>query len=321
MTRHMPRLFALGSSRAYGERIAAQLGIALSDHEEHDFEDGERKARPSAEVRGRDVFVVDALYGEPKQSVHDKLCALFFFAAAVKDAGAACVTAVVPYVCYTRQDRKVEPGDPVATRYVAQLFEASGIDRVITIDVHNPAAFANAFRRPTESLAASPLFAQHFATRLAGADVAVVSPDIGGLKRAETLATALARLMDRKVPATAIRKHRVDHVLDDDTDVEEVGGRFVIIVDDVIGTGSTVLRAARACRRGGAAKVFVAATHGLFVGAAQAVVADPAVDRFVLTDTVPPFRVDPELARRKIELLDSIPLAAEAIRRWLIDDR
>jgi ribose-phosphate pyrophosphokinase len=308
-------LFALGAGRAYGERIAAQVGIDLSEYEEREYEDGERKARPRSEVRGRNVFVIHALYGEPGRSVHDKLCHLLFFIGALKDAGANSATAIVPYLCYSRQDRKTTPVDAVTTRYVAQLFEAAGTDRVMAIDVHNSAAFDNAFRRPTEHLEANPLFARHFAAFLGEENVTVVSPDIGGAKRAERFRAALGRLVRRDVLATAILKRRIDHVLDGDASVGDVAGRVVIIVDDLIGTGSTLLRAVRACRKGGATRVFAAATHGLFFTGAEGVVADRALDGIVVMDTVPPFRLDADLARRKLVVLDSTPLVAEALRR------
>src|SRR5512135_3205205 len=137
-------LFALNASRAFGERVAQRLGMPLSPHEERDFEDGEHKARPLASVRGADVFVIQSLYGEPGQGVNDKLCRLLFFIGALRDASAGRVTAVVPYLCYARKDRKTQARDPVTTRYVAALFEAVGTDRVLTLDVHNLAAFQNA---------------------------------------------------------------------------------------------------------------------------------------------------------------------------------
>src|SRR5919106_3683656 len=198
-SRTMPQLvlFALDGSRDLGERIAGHLGIALADHEERAFEDGEHKARPLVNVRGRDVFVVHSLYSDPAQSANDKLCKLLFFIGALRDASAARVTAVVPYLAYARKDRKTQTRDPVTTRYVAMLFEAVGVDRVLSIDVHNLAAFQNAFRCPTEHLGARPLFVRHFADVLGDEPVAVLSPDVGGMKRAEafrqTLVSALGR--------------------------------------------------------------------------------------------------------------------------------
>lgn len=148
-------LFAFASCRAFGERIAARLGVTLAAHEERPFEDGEHKTRALVSVRGHDVYVVQSLHGEPGSSVNDKLCRLLLFIGALKDASAARVCAVTPYLCYSRKDRRSQPRDPVSTRYVATLLEAVGVDRVVTIDIHNIAAFQNAFRCPTEHLEAN----------------------------------------------------------------------------------------------------------------------------------------------------------------------
>ncbi|MEK7716281.1 MAG: ribose-phosphate pyrophosphokinase-like domain-containing protein, partial [Pseudomonadota bacterium] len=141
MNNEAPLLFALHPSRSFGEDVARQLGISLSACEERDFEDGEHKSRPLVNVRNQDVFVIQSLYADTKQSVNDKLVRLLFFIGALKDASAARVTAVVPYLSYARKDAKTQTRDPVTTRYVAQIFEAVGTDRVITMDVHNLAAF------------------------------------------------------------------------------------------------------------------------------------------------------------------------------------
>ena len=133
-------VFALTASAEIGTAVAAALSQPLAKHEEREFEDGEHKARPLDPVRGADVYVIHSLHGEPGNSANDKLCRLLFFIGALKDAGAARVTAVAPYLCYARKDRRTKPNDPVTTRYVAGLFESVGTDAVVTLDVHNPAA-------------------------------------------------------------------------------------------------------------------------------------------------------------------------------------
>src|SRR5208282_6620135 len=136
-------------SRDLAERVAGRLEVALAVHEERNFEDGEHKTRALQDVRGHDVFVLHSLHGDASESGNDKLCRLLFFCGALKYAGAERVTAVTPYLCYARKDSRTKPNDPIITRYVAALFEAIGTDAVMTLDVHNPAAFENAFRRPT----------------------------------------------------------------------------------------------------------------------------------------------------------------------------
>ena len=139
-------IFALSASRDFGEAVSGHLGVALSPQEEREFEDGEHKTRPLVSVRGKDVFVIHSLYGDSQQTVNDKLCRFLFFLGALKDASAEHVTAVIPYLCYARKDKKSKARDPVTTRYVARLFEAVGVDHAIALDVHNVAAFQNAWR-------------------------------------------------------------------------------------------------------------------------------------------------------------------------------
>src|SRR3990167_755469 len=182
---HELTLFALDDSREFGERVSRHLNLGLGAHEQREFEDGEHKTRPLISVRGKDVFVVQSLHADHHQSVADKLCRLWFFIGTLKDASAARVTAIVPYLAYARKDRKTQPRDPVTTRYVAALFEAVGVDCVVTLDVHNLAAFQNAFRCRTEHLEANRLFVRHFVALVREREVVVVAPDAGGIKRAE----------------------------------------------------------------------------------------------------------------------------------------
>jgi len=308
------RLFALGATADLGAAVAAALGRPLAAHEEREFEDGEHKARPLDPVQGADVFVIQSLHGGPIASANDKLIRLLFFIGALKDAGAARVTAVAPYLCYARKDRRTKPHDPVATRYVAGLFEAVGADAVVTLEVHNPAAFENAFRRRTVALTATPLFVDHLAGEPDGR-LCVVSPDAGGSKRAEMLRQALEAARGQPVANAFAEKHRSAGVVSGELFVGDVGDATAIIVDDLISTGTTLLRTARAARQAGARRVIALVAHGLFIAGAEPVIADPAIDRVVVTDTVPPFRIAPGRARDKIVVLPSAPLLAEAIRR------
>jgi ribose-phosphate pyrophosphokinase len=309
------RLFALNSSRSFGEQVSQHLSIPLSQHEEREFEDGEHKARPLVNVRGKNVFVIQSLYGDQEQSGNDKLCRLLFFIGALKDASSAHVTAIVPYLAYSRKDRKTKPRDPVITRYVAALFEAVGTDAVVTMDVHNPAAYQNAFRCRTENLEANKLFAHYFAPLLRDGEVVVVSPDAGGAKRAERFRQLLAHMLNKPIGAAFAEKYRSGGVVSGDLLVGEVKGKAAIIIDDLVSTGNTLVRTARSCRAQGAAPVFAAVTHGLFTGDAPAILAGDALDRIVLADTVPPFRLDDGAARGKIALLSSAALFAEAVQR------
>jgi ribose-phosphate pyrophosphokinase len=308
-------IFALSESREFGEKVAAVLGAPLARHEERFFEDGEHKTRSLQNVRGRDVFVIQSLYGEPGKSANDKLCRLLFFIGALKDAAAGRVTAVLPYLCYARKDRRSKPRDPVTTRYVAQLLEAVETDRVVTLDVHNLAAFENAFRCRIDHLEAKKLFVDHFAPLLANDEAVVVSPDVGGVRRAEQFREALSSRLRREANIAFLEKHRSAGVVSGEAVVGDVSGRVAIVIDDLISTGGTIARAVSACRRRGAKAVYAAASHGIFVGNAAQLVADPDLKRLVVTDTIPPFRLDADLVKAKVTVLETAPLFAEAVRR------
>ncbi len=309
-------LFALGSGADPGPGMARALGIHLADHEARDFEDGEFKLRPLVPVRGDDVYVVHSLYGEPGFSAADKLLRLAFFIGAVRDAGAARVTAVTPYLAFARKDRRTKSRDPVNTRYVAQLLEAVGTDRIVTVDVHNEAAYQNAFRIPAEHLTLRPLLARYLLDVTGGRDLAVVSPDAGGVKRAEALRQLLQPLADGPIGRGFFEKYRSEDVLSGSTFVGDVEGATAVILDDLIASGSTMARAAASCRDRGATRVIAAATHGLFTGDAGSRLATAGLDSLVTGDTVPPFRLAQDASLAPVlAVLPVSALLADAVAR------
>ncbi len=308
-------LFALEGSRDYGQRLASRLEWPLSAHEEREFEDGEHKARPLVDVRRRDVFVLHALYGSSGASPNDKLCRMLFFIGALKDAGAARVMAVVPYLCYARKDQRSQPLDPVTTKYVARLFEACGADAIVTFDVHNRAAYENAFRIPTLNIEAMPLFVEHFTARLRGQKLAVISPDIGGAKRAERFRRALAAAIGDEPTSGFVDKQRAGGVVSGDLFVGDVAGRAAILYDDLIGTGTTLCRAAAKCREAGATGVFAAATHGVFIGNAADRLVAAGFDGIVVGDTVRSAAETAGLLPESTTILDTSRLLGEIIAR------
>jgi ribose-phosphate pyrophosphokinase len=309
------QVFALNSGRAYGESVCRELGIPLAAHEEREFEDGEHKARALETVRGRDVFVVQSLYGDANQSVDDKLVRLLLFVGALRDASAARVTVVAPYLAYSRKDQKSKLRDPVTTRYVATFFEAAGTDCMVTMDVHNLAAYQNAYRCRTEHLAAAPLFVRHLLPQLAAAELAVVSPDAGGIKRADAFRQRLARELGRPIGMAFAEKYRSGDELRGEALVGDVDGKVAIIVDDLISAGNTIARAARACRNRGAARVIACAAHGVFASEANAVLAAAGVDEILVTDSIPPWRVTDARVGAMIRQVGTASLVAETIRR------
>ncbi len=305
-------IFALEGSRPFGERVAARLSTALAAHEERDFEDGEHKARPLQAVRGCDAYVVHSLHGDEAQSANDKLCRLLFFCGALRDSGAASVTAVVPYLCYARKDRRTKANDPITSRYVASLFESIGIARVIAVEVHNVSAFENAFRNPTWHVECAPILAAHFAPLVSGEAVVAVSPDAGGAKRAQRFREELQSLTGNDVGSAFMEKSRSAGVVSGRVLAGDVRDATAIIVDDLISTGGTLVRAARACRAAGARRVFAAAAHGLFMDGAPELMTESSLSGIVVANTVPSFRL-PQESADKIVMVDISGAVAQAV--------
>lgn len=308
------QIFAFGATQDLGRAVAGELGLQLAALEERDFEDGEHKARPLESVRGRDVYVIQSLHGGPDQSPNDKLCRLLFFLGTLKTNGAARVTAVTPYLAYARKDRQTKPRDPLTARYVAQLIEAAGADRVVTMEVHNIVAFQNAFRCEAVALDARGLLLDRAAELAGPGTVTVASPDPGGVKRAQLFREALEARLGRAVGFAMMEKRRSAGKVSGSLVAGDFEGARVLVIDDMIASGGTMVRAARALLERGAADVWALAMHGLFTSGAEEALADPAMAGWIVTDTVPPFRLS-EAALARVEIVSAAPLLAEAIRR------
>ncbi len=314
-------LFALDDEGGLGRHMAEHLGIGLSPHEIRQFDGGEHKMRPLVNVRNRDVHVLASLAGDRRLSANDRLCRTLFFIGSLRQASARSVTAVVPYICYSRKDRQTKGRDPVTTRYVAQLFEAVGTDRLVTVDVHNLAAFQNAARCRTDHVEATQLFVDHFSSdsrmaRLGEGELVVVSPDTGGVKRADRLRRRLADHLGRQIGLAFAGKLRSRGVVSGpDRVLGEVDGATTIVVDDMIVSGTTMARVAAALVAQGAGSVHLLATHALFTPDAATLFDDPSIDSVVVTDTVPPGRLGAAEVGGRLVTLSMAPLLAEALSR------
>lgn len=307
-------VFAPLASRPFGERVAAVLGVPLAPLEEREYESGEHKSRPLASVRGRRIYLVQSLAGDASASANDRLCRLLFLVACMKDAGAARVTACVPYLAYARKDRRTKERDPVTLRYVAQLFEAVGTDHVIGLDAHNLAAFESAFRCPVDHLESAPLLADYLAARSGDRSVCIVSPDFGGAKRAQRVQELLAARTGREVGLAVVEKRRSGGIVHGgDTVIGAVDGARAVIVDDLVAAGTTLMRAVRACRAAGATSVDAFATHGVFVPESRQLLGADGPDELIVTDSILPTRLSGE--GRVPTVLAASALYAEAIRR------
>lgn len=308
----VPLLFACARDAAFAGAVAHHLGLSPSPLEERDFEDGEHKVRPLVDVGNCDVYVIAGLHGGADRSVHDCLCRLLFLIGCLKTNGARRITLVTPYLCYLRKDRQTKDRDPLTGRYVAQLLEAMGTDRIVVMEPHNPAALQNAFRIPAMTLNAYDKMSQYFAEQIGDAPVSVVSPDIGGAKRAELFRERLEHRIGRPVGKGLMEKHRSMGTVSGDLFAGDVKNSHVIIIDDLISSGGTVQRVARFCHTNGAKSVHVAATHGLFDEGAARNLADPAIASLLITNSVWPMRLSRDIAD-KSGVLDVSSQFAEAI--------
>lgn len=310
------KFFTVESTRQLAESVAEEAAVGVCAHEEREFEDAEFKIRSLESVRDEQVFVCQSLFSDRQHSVNDKLCRLSFFIGSLRDAGASEVIALVPYLGFARKDRRTKSRDPVTTRYVAEMFEAVGLSEMITADVHNLAAFENAFRCKKENIEAAPLFVEHFAN-VVGSDerIVVLSPDAGGVKRAKAFASGLATGIGREVGLAFVEKHRSEGRVTGELFAGDVQAAVVIVIDDLISSGTTMLRAARACLERGAETVHAAATHGVFGKGAASVLGAPELASVAVTNTVGAVKEHCAGLGSRLVILDCAPLFADAVRR------
>lgn len=310
-----PNFYALTESLELGKATCQVAGLELSALEERVFEGGEFKLRPLTSVRNRTAYVLQSLGGSPGTSIADSFVRLLFLLNGLRDAGATQRIALIPYLAYARKDRRTQIRDPVNTRYVAQLLEASGADRVIALDVHNPAALDNAFRIPVDHLTALPMMADRIASSHASAALVVVSPDVGGVKRAQIFQELLEKRVGHAIEIAMLEKRRVSGKVSTGRLVGDVAGREAIVVDDLCATGGTLIRAAEKCRQAGATAVHVAVSHTPLAAGLAAVLSSAAVADVLVTDSVGSQHEYPPALRQKLIILPVAALFGQAVRR------
>ena len=301
-----PLIVAGSANPALARAVAAGLGVEPTSAEVDRFPDGE--LRPAVgDVRGGDVYVVQPT----SPPVNEHLVELLLLLDACRRAGAARITAVVPYFGYARQDRRSRPGQAIGARVAADAIAAAGAARLLVVDAH-PAGFESMCPIPVETLSALRVLADALDAGAAGPRV-VVAPDLGAVKLAERLAPRLG------LRVVVVRKSRVSgsRVAAEEL-IGEVEGCEAIIVDDMITTGGTIMAAARLLvARGARPRPLVAATHGLLVGPALDRLGRLGVSRLLVTDTVPvgaPGTAPPGTAPTP-EVCSVAPLLAEAVGR------
>ncbi len=306
-----PLVFCIDDPCMLARAIARELGIGLAEREYRRFEDGEHKMRPLESVRDRDLYLIAPMHGNGCESVNDRIMRLLFFIRCLRDADAGRVTVVAPYLAYARKDRRTKLRDPLSLRYLATLLEASGMDRILSLDVHNSSGFDNAFRCPTVHLGAGHLLADALLPFLDRERPPVVlSPDIGGVKRAEAFRSTLSGKLSAEAGLGFMEKYRSEDVLSGGTLVGDVDGRTVVIVDDLIAGGGTISRAVETCHDQGAARILACVTHRV-PGKATPKLPFPKLEKLFVTSTIP--WPDDTGESERIEVVPVEPLLAAAI--------
>lgn len=295
-------LFAGSASRKLGADIAAYLDVPLGACETLRFSEGNLFVRVLENVRGRDCFLVQGT----AFPANDNFMELLFWIDALERASAASVTAVIPYFSYAKGDKKDEPRVSIRARVCADAIEATGVDRVVTMDLHAP-QLQGFFHVPVDDLYAMPVLCDAIAAK-AFPDLTVVAPDAGFAKRARAYAKRLG------VPYAIADKERPDHsesahVLDL---IGDVDGRTALIVDDFTISAGSLVDAARIVAERGAARVLAMVSHGLITQRAVENLEASVIERLFITDTV---ETQPVPLPPKVEVVSVAAMFGEAIRR------
>ncbi|MBZ4672824.1 MAG: ribose-phosphate pyrophosphokinase [Deferribacteraceae bacterium] len=297
-------VFAGNSNRPLAEGITKRLGQRLGDATVSKFSDGEIFIRINESVRGRDVFLIQSTSAPAE--VH--MMEMMIMVDALKRASASSVTAVMPYFGYARQDRTTEPRVPITAKLVANLLTTSGIDRIVTMDLH-AGQIQGFFDIPVDNLYATPIITGYLKEKgYFGDEYVVLSPDAGGVPRARSYAKILdasLAIIDKRRTGPNVAKAM--HVVGD------VKGKKVIIIDDMIDTAGTLTEAASAVIEQGAKSVIAAATHGVLSGPALERIINSKLEEVVITDTINSSKE--VLNNGKIKVLSTANLFAESILR------
>ncbi len=302
------RIFSLGSNETLAQNIAKRAGTELGKVKTKTFSDGEQYVQFEENLRGKDVFLVQST-NPPAEN----WSRLFLAIDAARAASAREITAVIPYFGYARQDRKAKPREPISARVFATILESLGTDRVLTMDLHND-AIGGFFRKTNvDYLYARPVFVEHFKNiftdALAANDLVVVSPDAGGVVRAQSYAK---RLMPAGMDLAIIHKEREEHnKIARMKLIGDVAGKTALIIDDMADTCGTLVRAAETIAQAGAKEVYAATSHGLMSGSANATIDASPIKKFFVTDTIAPSGA----LSPKVEVVSIAPLIGDAIRR------
>lgn len=296
-------VFTGNANPKQAEAVAAHLGLQLGRATVGRFSDGEAMVELLENVRGRDVFVLQSTC----HPTNDNLMEIMLMVDSLKRASAGRITAAIPYFGYARQDRRPRSVRvPISAKIVANMLTAVGVDRVLTVDLHAD-QIQGFFDIPVDNIYATPVLLADVREKRYD-DLMVVSPDVGGVLRARAMAKQLntdLAIIDKRRPKANVAE--VMHIIGD------VAGRTCLIMDDMVDTANTLVKAAQALKAHGAARVIAAATHPVLSGQAVERIANSELDELVVTDTIP--LSDNAKACPKIRVLALAPMLAETIRR------
>ena len=303
MANHKLKVFACNANRKLGEEIAEYLGVTLGVAKVKRFADGEIAIEISESVRDADAFIVQPTCAP----VNDNLMELLIMIDAMRRASAHSITAVIPYYGYARQERKTKARDPISAKLIANLLEAAGASRVVTIDLH-AGAIQGFFDIPVDHLPGVPLLAEYY-KNMDTSDLVVVSPDVGGVVRARNMANRLGvdlAIVDKR--REEANKAEIMNVIGD------IKGKRVIMVDDIIDTAGTICKGAQALKDMGAKEIFACCTHPVFSPPAMERLEESVISEVLVTNTIP---IDPQRQGycSKIKTLSIATLLGEAIIR------
>lgn len=292
------KLFTGEATTYLSEKIAASYGQPLSNQTTIRFKDGEFEPCFEESIRGDDVFIIQSTFPPG-----DNLLELLLMIDAAKRASAKRIVAVIPYFGWARQDRKVKPRVPIGAKLMANLLEAAGVTRIMTMDLHAD-QIQGFFDVPVDHLYSSFLFLEHL-QKMDVSNLVMATPDVGGTRRANAYAKALNVDL-----AICYKQRKVANVVDSMTVIGDVGGKDVVFVDDIIDTGGTLCKAAEMMIAHGAKSVRACITHPLLSGNAHENIRNSSLSELIVTDTIP-LREE----NHKITVVSVAELFADVIRK------
>ena len=276
------KLFALSGSLELGAAIAQQLNLPLNQVERTKFADGEILIKPLETVRNHHVYIVQST----SKPATENLMELLIFVDALRRSSAKRITVVMPYYGFARQDRVARSREPITARLVADLLVASGVDHIMTVDIHT-LQIQGFFKIPFDNILPYHLFANEIKQRIDSTDdLVIVSPDHGSVVRARNF----AELFKNATIGIVDKRRNRPNVAESMHLIGDVDGKVAVLVDDIVDTGNTILGAVNLIRQAGAKKVFICATHGVFSKDALQKIEDANIEAFFVTDTIPQVR-------------------------------